>query len=505
MMGHFNVATGQMEDDSLDTAVPPSLALPPPAPAPALPPALPPVATPSPAPAPATPPITPTPAAKPAPGMGLPVSSQTVTAAETSGKIVSPEMKTADADVAKAVEAGRKANELDAVNTLKKAEIEQQELHIKNLKAADETRRAQAQVDEANRAHAAAEQRAAEDEQKYRDAAAADPDGFWGDKSTTTKNRWAISLIFGAMAHGAGGDNVGERLLDKSMAEWKATRDAKLAQLEKRAMASSGLLRTFWADHGAEALAQKKMQDAAGETIVRDELLANEVRTRGQISAEAAAKIAQIAAKHDANAAATRAAVVEGRAKNFKSGGVSTTYTATKPGEAAADDKLMVQDSAGNPYHAVSEDDAKKARVSKGRLDQAVRKIDEVIGQARTNGPGWFGKVKSVGQPGRELEGQMASLATALSEAQGDTSDRNVKAIKARFAPDRFTNQEEFIGDLTRVRDEQIKTHDAVIGAVTGKKIGGGTAGGEVIDVKDKQTGKIIKARRGTDGQIYPV
>jgi hypothetical protein len=480
----FNVATGQLEDDEVDTGVPPLLQPPVTPPASAPPPvALPPIATPSPTPPPVTPPIVPAKSTPTLPGMGLPVSSQTVNAATVSGKITSPQMLASDKEVADAVEQGRQANDKDAANALKQAEIDQHDLDIKIQERRLQGQQAKERADEAARARAALEKRVNEDDQKYRDAAAADPKGFWGKDGdeVETRKSWALSLMFGNIAETLLGDpnaNVGARLLNKTMTEWKQNREANLAQLEKRALASSGLLQTFWREHGAEAKAQKEIQDGAAYDLFADDIEANAVRNRGLIEDKVIAANLQVAAKYRQNAADARSKALELRAKTLTTGGGSTTYAAAKPGEAGAGDELMVQDSAGNTYQAVSEDDAKKARASKGRLDQAIHKIDDVIGQARTNGPGWFGKVKSIGQPGRELEGQMASLATALSEAQGDTSERNVKAIKARFAPDRFTNQEEFIGDLTRVRDEQIKTHDAAVGAATGKKVGGGKAAG---------------------------
>jgi hypothetical protein len=475
MMGaKFNPATGQMEDDPAATGVPPLLAPPvsppPVAPAPVAPP---PVTPPSPAPAPVTSPIAPAkPTAAPV-GMGLPVTSQTISGGTVASTIVSPEMKAADKETAAAVEQGRKANEADAAIALREAEIKQHDLAIEAEMKRAQIQQDKVRADQAERAHAALEQKAAEDEDSYRAAAASSSKDFWGKdgNETETRKSWALSLMFGTIAHAFGGENVGERLLDKAMKEWTDGRAANLAQLEKRALASSGLLRTFWADHGIEAKAHKELQDAGAKAAWADQIEELGVKSRGLISDRAAAANDQVVARYRQSAADNRAKAVELRASKATSGSSSTTYTATKPGEAGAGNELMVQDSAGNAYQAVSKADAAKVRDSKGRLDEAVPKIDDVINQLKTNGPGWFGKVKSTGQPARELEGQIASLAAALSQAQGDPSARNVAAIKARFAPDRWTNQQEAIDDLTRVRDETIRAHDATVGAATGRKI----------------------------------
>jgi hypothetical protein len=492
-MAKFNVATGQMEEDPADGGVP---ALPPDPVSP------PPIAPPPIAPPPIAPPkSTPT-----LPGLGLPVTSQTVSGGTVQSTIVSPEMRAADKETAAAVEQGRKANDADAAIALKKAEIKQHELAIEAETKRVQVQQAKERADQADRAHAALEQKAAHDEESYKAAAASGSKDFWGgDGETETKKSWALSLMFGTIAHAFGGENVGQRLLDKAMTDWKDGRAAQLAQLEKRALASSGLLRTFWADHGAEAKAHKELQDAAAQAAWADEIDALGVKSRGLIPEEAAAANAQVSAKYRQNAANDRAKAVELRASKATSGGVSTTYAAAKPGEAGAGDELMVQDSAGRAYQAVSKDDAKLVRASSGRLGQVTQKIDEVIAQAKANGPGWLKTVKTRGEAGRALDGQIASLASAMSEAKGDAAAKSIAIIKDRFAPNNFTSQEEFIGDLTRVRNEQIAGHDAMVGGATGRKVGAGQAGGEVIDVKDKQTGKVIKARRGADGHIYPV
>lgn len=404
----FNPATGQTEDDgasstpglydqvasTVSTIFPPAgLAMqiapavleegtppapdPLPAPAPSVSPS---PAAPAPAPA-AAPAIEPAKPAEPT----LTKESSTTTKS-TTGTVVSPEMRAADKEVASADAQGEKALALEAANRTKQAEIDQAKLDVEATLAKQRAKNAAAAEVEANRRKAEIDAKAKADQDAYQGAAAAGDKGFWGSQNTPSRIAWGLSMLFGGAAHGAGAENnPGAQLLDKTMADWTAERDKKLARLEREAAKSSGLQRTFWQDYGAEYKARKELQDAAAYTTVADKIDAMNEKMKTLLPAQALATNAAKAADYRQRAAEKRQAVVDQRASKFTqtTTDVDTTTTGLTPAQAAQADKARAEtllDLNGNVVgRALSKEEGEKIRAGQA----ATNSLTDVLAKLR--------------------------------------------------------------------------------------------------------------------------
>ena len=357
---------------------------------------------------------------------GLGVASQTINRATVTGKIVSPQMRAADADVATGVQQGREALAQESKNAVERARIEGQSLEIERTRKEEESVRARDALAEAARRKADIEAQAKSDQAALQAEAAKNQRGFFGEAGTASKVLWGMSLLFGAGAVRYGKDSAGERLLDKAMDDWTADRQRNLDRLGKQAERSGGRLANFWTEYQAEYQAQKSLKDAAGYAHVADQMRSMVTAQQKLLTAEATQKILTKSAEYDQKAATERQRVVESRAATSTSGGGNVTLKAPVDPKAKGAASAQIQankdraetllDLEGNVVgKALSPQEGAKLREGQAATNGLIGVIKKLQDFSRKNGTGPFGPTK--GNEQDLLTGSGSSFLTAAFQS----------------------------------------------------------------------------------------
>lgn len=293
----------------------------------------------TPAATPAAPAAPETPAVPPVEAPPPPEVHTMIKAPEVTKKIVNKEEIKADQEVAKATADGAAALKLDAANNLAKASIDQDKLDLEATQKKQQAIEAKARLDDANRRKAVIDDDVQAKTAAYQEAAA--DKNFWKTPGSGSndpndihnRQNWSLSLMFGNIAEGLGGQNPGRKLLDKTMSDWVTERDKNLARLERDADKAGGLQKDFWSRFGEEAKAQKEMQDAAGYLALADKIDAMNVKMKNLIPLQAQAANAKAASDYREKAALQQQGVIDKRFEKdqVKSGGSETTTITGKP------------------------------------------------------------------------------------------------------------------------------------------------------------------------------
>jgi hypothetical protein len=527
----FNPATGQTEDDSpgllgqvadvVGTIAPPlgaAMKLAPMMLDEGTPAAPEPTAAPPPAPMPAAPPMAP---AAPSPTTAIPTphappatetlsKDSSTSTRSTTGTVVSPEMRAADKDVKAATDQGAKALELEATNRLKQAEIDQAKQEIEATAQRKMREHALNAEKEANARKVDIDAQAKRDQDAYQVAAAAGDKGFWGSQDVVTKKQWALSLMFGNIAGALGAENTGQRLLDKTMHDWTTERDKKLARLERQAEQSGGLQQTFWREYGAEYKERSKLQEGAAYASAGDQIDALGAKMKNLIPAQAAATNAAKAAEYWQKAATLRQAVVDSRASRFTNSttDVSTTTTGMTAAQIAQADKTRSEtllDLDGNVVgRALSKEEGEKIRKGHAAATAFVDTIDRLKAFNSKNGTRIISP--DLIQQRDLLTGEATSYLTQAFQT-GTLQDAEFKRYSKLLQGGWLQSGDGANTGLSGLQQGVRNAYGSQLRS-QGVKVGeqpAGAGGGDIVEVRNKKTGQIVKARRGPDGQLHPV
>lgn len=384
-MSHFDMVTGQVVPDpgDLPSAAPP--VVPPPAPV---------VPTPTP-----SVPITTGVAPPKGAIQGLDVMQQTITGPSTSGKVVSPAMRAADASVAGADQEQHAAIATEEKNNLLKASIEGQQLEIDHANKVREAEDARKEL-ERRQAHqlqlqAKVDNDVAREQDEYR----RNQRGFFNDPENggtyASRILWGLSLAFSSAAM-AYGDNsaVGFRLLDKSMEDWSRKREQSLNFMSKKAQQSGGLLADWIEKYGPQAENTLKLKQAAAYAGVADQIRDMVAKRQTLMSNEAKVSALTKAAEYDQKAALHKQQVMDSRAATYNSGSSSTTMIDASLKSAgkdnAAADKARAEtllDLAGNPVgRAMTPVEGEKIRAAQAATNGITDTLHRLQDFTRKNG-----------------------------------------------------------------------------------------------------------------------
>jgi hypothetical protein len=321
--------------------------------------------------------------------------------------------------------------------------------------------------------------------------------------------------MFGAIAQLGGADeNPGQKLLDKAMHDWTSERDKKLLRLQQAAEKSSGLQRTFWRDWGDEYKARKELQDAAAYLTVADQIDAMGVKMRALIPATAAAANAAKAADYRQRAAEKRQGVVDQRASRFTNTNttVSTEQSGLTAAQIAQTDKARAEtllDLDGNVVgRALSKEEGEKVRKGHAAATAFIDAIDRLKGFNGKNGTRLISP--DLIQQRDLLTGEATSYLTQAFQTgtlQDSEFKRYSKLLQGGWLQSGEGANNGLSGLQQGVRNaygSQLRSQGVKVGEQPATA-GGGGGQGDIVEVRNKKTGQIVKARRGADGQLHPV